>query len=840
MTEGVCLAAKAVRWLESGRDVLVRSDDAAQGAAFLADLAAEAELQGFVTSTLGVEELGPAAEARPAAFADRRARPDRASHRPGRTVWMVEYSSEFNSTAAERLARALRRSRAQLVTTTTFDLVGHSESPLGKLVAGRGPAELRIPGLSYTEMMTHVAARLGGPVDARLVSSVLAWSGGLPSVASAVLDAGRFASVITLVDRAWTLVGDLSTIPLDPVAHLLCARLSAPEVQALTVLSVMGPADQHELRSVVPSDLLERLQSQHRVIVNRGPRGTRFSVSPPALAEALRLRAPGAASEEFAATSGPDDARSRDAPGQHDLLSLLLSPDIERHREFEQRASQLMAMAQEASRRREAAARDQWQRSHDIEDAVAYLSVLLQRPTRRAASEVFASTQSLPGTELAERLQLLELRWLRWLGKDHPTWQEFCARHQHDQRPIERINEIVRSVLETPATPLGDAELEASIPLSAHELEPVRSLAYAREATALLESGRLTLALRLTDPVNRPGWLMPDLQVYLDGVHLKTLLALGRVREVLTLSRAGLARALDELDPNGIRVYAVGLAQSLVAVGRSDAAGTLLFTALRLGPSGPIGGGFYEQLVIGAAAHTTCEESAGASRLLATELVDRPAENAEMVGATRQIAQACLLRLDADNEQADALLWAAGERFASQGRLHSALLVWSQLSAVSTKQQLEAIRAAVRVRPEPLLSRVFAVQEALFLGDLAAVVRTASAVPMGVSPPLAEAVLAFVEDHRRRTGSPPLGRHERIALVGDALDRWLEDRARGRRVVALSAREREIARLVAEGHTNQEIAALLGVSQRTVENHVYRSRKKLHIVGRDEFRSLRV
>jgi DNA-binding NarL/FixJ family response regulator len=47
----------------------------------------------------------------------------------------------------------------------------------------------------------------------------------------------------------------------------------------------------------------------------------------------------------------------------------------------------------------------------------------------------------------------------------------------------------------------------------------------------------------------------------------------------------------------------------------------------------------------------------------------------------------------------------------------------------------------------------------------------------------------------------------------------------------LTSREREIVQLIAEGHTNREIAALLFISIKTVEVHKHNIQKKLNISG---------
>lgn len=50
----------------------------------------------------------------------------------------------------------------------------------------------------------------------------------------------------------------------------------------------------------------------------------------------------------------------------------------------------------------------------------------------------------------------------------------------------------------------------------------------------------------------------------------------------------------------------------------------------------------------------------------------------------------------------------------------------------------------------------------------------------------------------------------------------------------LSRREREVLRLLAQGHSNQQIADHLGVSVKTVETHRTRLREKLGLKGRAE------
>jgi two-component system response regulator NreC len=72
--------------------------------------------------------------------------------------------------------------------------------------------------------------------------------------------------------------------------------------------------------------------------------------------------------------------------------------------------------------------------------------------------------------------------------------------------------------------------------------------------------------------------------------------------------------------------------------------------------------------------------------------------------------------------------------------------------------------------------------------------------------------------------------------LGAAIAKWHETpgRVRARAVDGLTPREREVLRLIALGHTNAEIATMLYVSVRTVENHRAGVLRKLGLHTRAE------
>jgi DNA-binding NarL/FixJ family response regulator len=77
-------------------------------------------------------------------------------------------------------------------------------------------------------------------------------------------------------------------------------------------------------------------------------------------------------------------------------------------------------------------------------------------------------------------------------------------------------------------------------------------------------------------------------------------------------------------------------------------------------------------------------------------------------------------------------------------------------------------------------------------------------------------------------GEPFLTPDAQRALIKDVLDRGSE------RSDDLTPREQEVVKLVAEAHTNREIAELLHLSEKTVENHRANAMRKLGMRDRVE------
>lgn len=95
-----------------------------------------------------------------------------------------------------------------------------------------------------------------------------------------------------------------------------------------------------------------------------------------------------------------------------------------------------------------------------------------------------------------------------------------------------------------------------------------------------------------------------------------------------------------------------------------------------------------------------------------------------------------------------------------------------------------------------------------------------------------ELLQAISAVHRGESSLSPSIALKVIGLLGRAADTPRTDAAHAGET--LTARELEVLKLVARGLSNQEIAGQLGLSQRTVGNHISTALEKLHVANRTQ------
>jgi DNA-binding CsgD family transcriptional regulator len=99
---------------------------------------------------------------------------------------------------------------------------------------------------------------------------------------------------------------------------------------------------------------------------------------------------------------------------------------------------------------------------------------------------------------------------------------------------------------------------------------------------------------------------------------------------------------------------------------------------------------------------------------------------------------------------------------------------------------------------------------------------------------LAELLTCSPEDDSAAAGASPAAGTAEV-MLDLAMDGWRYQLLRSvprRQVVSLSSRELEIARMIANGHTNRTVAVVLDISPWTVSTHLRRVFAKLNVGSR--------
>ncbi|MGQ9922089.1 MAG: response regulator [Desulfobacca sp.] len=133
---------------------------------------------------------------------------------------------------------------------------------------------------------------------------------------------------------------------------------------------------------------------------------------------------------------------------------------------------------------------------------------------------------------------------------------------------------------------------------------------------------------------------------------------------------------------------------------------------------------------------------------------------------------------------------------------------------------LEAVREIKRMCPQTQILMLTMHKEAAYLSQALAAGATGYLLKQDADPELIQAVQRLQAG--RTYLSPQIG-----DMVPDLLRRRQEPGGKGEEILTL--REKEILKLLAEGRTSREIAKLLYISLRTVQNHRANLMRKLDI-----------
>ena len=713
-----------------------------------------------------------------------------------RPVLLIDDADDLDAASAGVVAAAHAERGFPVLTVTRPG--SRQRSPNHALIGALQPGvRLRAEPLGFDQLHRVVHEMLPGPVEPSTVAQIATMSGGLPGLVQAIVETGRRTGAIARERTVWRAKACLWDPRLAQAVEPLLAVLDDDESAALAQLSYAGSVPLDEARELVTDAVYTRLDELGLLETVSTPMGPLVGVFPPLAAESFRHAR---ASKPRPGAPGAPGAPRRPLPSP---LVAALNVRILDHWRAEV-----------------AALRAVWQADPTPANATALVTALngaSAGPDEFAA--VFAGTRpGAPDSRDAVLLLGWESLYRGLVLRDVENalallWERRAIAPQYAAQLAAFASAVT---LSSGAIP-GDDILVP--PGSHHEPTALESLDLARRVV-------LVYAGRTADAMDGLPGTVPDLshaaETYCAVVGLSYVFN-GDCDTGIDWALRVMADAQDRLDPGQILVYAYIAALGMMFSGRLDEAQNLLDAVLALtGPT--MVHEYYHAGVLGLAALAAgWRGRTGYAGTLTAQAV---------AGEKRSGPFPDILRAGTPGE----CLWdVVAERFATG---HIAAGISMAVEAVETcpPDARAAIAAEYALRTQsPFFNALGHYIEAVVAADperlgacvaeLRGLGTTLYAVKAGVSRALVLRTQGALAESIRQSE-----------------DAWAEAGTRGPvpvglfrplgQAVGFGPREREIARLLADGLTSQAIATMLGLSYRTVENYLSSAYRKLGSTGR--------
>lgn len=687
-----------------------------------------------------------------------------------------------------------------------------------------------LPPLGFDEVHALMCSVVPGAMDQNLVARVAVKSGGLPGLVVPMLREARHAGRIRNVRGVWKASGELITPGLAGPLEVLLPK-DQTDLEAVCLLSLAGPLDFDQARSLVGSPVLVRLERYgllHPVETLERPV---VSIFPPMLAMYLRRSLPVTQrielQERLTAALGPG----------HDGDGLLASAPNGWHRTPFDAPSKMVLpqLIRERLTREIISARSVWENDPTAEHVLDYAMKLdeVGAGTGPIASALNATT---PGSD------------------PRPAAIVHTLRAMEDALASGSLKQVRHILQEARANaPSSDAELRA---MEAHCTLMLGSLpkdelladasevdsAVGQEAIIIVRAEAACAKGRSREALDLLGALDPRSPLLVVGVQVirgVALLLEGELDDALEAADSAFERAQAALDVHGLVANAYVAALALALGGRTRELSQHLETVLALVHVPSLQrhcfAGMLTLAVINAEARGRTEYARSLAQRARTQgpalgpfpfmwagltpaLVAARLSSSGTAGHAREVRELAL----------DCL---------SRGLLPQAYLLAVHAAELGDGAGLTAKLRAAGEAPSPALVHLLHYLDALESDDPAKVQLAA------------DDLLVFgFEEHGRRAKVIAITMMRTRGRANDAasaaLQMWRDLDGRGldaspvlapvRGDVDLSAREREVASMVAQGMSNQEIAQALVLSVRTVDNHVLHTYRKVGVDNREE------
>ena len=689
--------------------------------------------------------------------------------------------------------------------------------------------EISLSALSFSELEQVLQRRLGAPISGEVLSRTFAKSGGNPGVAIALVETARQTGRLDLRRGVWHGGASLWTPELAPVIRAFTGRLSPPEHELLETLALTNSMGD---LTVATSEAFAGLQARGYVAL-LGAEGAQLTeFNPPILVEYFRDQAAGH-SRLTHTDSGAGSLTAVASDTLNDLAPRAIAG--------EDLSPQHVRTAHERIRSAQAAAVKLWRSERTLTSAATALRQLLLTPERAQyeIETIIGSAAEITGS-----------------AEERATWAL-----AHSEAAVTLTGDIERAVSllllsaskSDPFEPALQARAARLALLYRHDLSPARKLVpptseIPQLASLELASTQALLALVAGDPVTSLA-LVADARTHLSDSTRESDTTLDIVEgysRYLTGDPGAAIKSASERFDRAVTALDVPAAAGVGALcatlclleGRHAEASAMLDQVAALGSPAAAPGftGLSVSITSAVLAARRGQSTVAMQRKQETQGSHLP--NVPLPGVDRQWIAIQNLASAGKREQAAELAFTEADAFWARGaRLIAGYAYLAGLELELTHERL--LHAAPRIKEirASTLHALLALVEARASGDIDRLSELADDLVSHHRYSFAASTMhhaaRLAGDHWTSTATKRLT--ERAEQLSELAVLHRHDPNRGTRAVAkLTARERKIARLAESGLSNQQIAAELVLSVRTVESHVYRLMKKLGVDRRTE------
>lgn len=748
----------------------------------------------------------------------------------GRAVVLARRADLLDEETRAVLATVVDRTPARPLLTSRPD----RGSRLAALrAAGEVPVSaLAVPPLRFDDLLAVLADELGAPAAPDTAARVYALSAGLPGVARAIVSGARRSGRLVEAGGAWTAVADLRTPGLDTVVDQLLERLDGQERSALGVLATLGPASPDVVRRVLGWDDLVALEDAGVVrLVESGDR-TEVVVVPPLVAEHL-----------VASRNRVEELRARDRVEQALGAAPADAPDTPGGTTVTGWAASREGVAVLGRRLRHAAGirlavrRAEWQHDPSRATAVRLLDAMVQAGAGRAdVEEVVAAARGRLAPGGAGAVDEWYARYLGLAcGEPDAALAVPVPPGADGRRARARLALLLGRPL-PPGKPAVPADTPEDDDAQGDATPPDPPGTGTGDAWLLLARGQVRDALEASGPEVVRDQSPPTAEDR--AVRGIAAILAGSIDAAVREAGRAQDAARADLDGPAVEISAAVAAFGLALAGRAGELREHLAAALALGPTAPLQPWARAGLLCVGAAVAAADRRVVAARALADGLAAMRLPLSPVPLTTAALARLRVSVVAGEDPREGAVaLWREVDQSLDRGFVAAAVLSGAAAAEVLPDHPVAARVAAAGAGSQgtvlPLLGRYVAalasgrpdraaeVAPALDAAGLRihavrAHARAASLAALGGDPATAQSELAAADAVVARAGGDLEGAVDAVGPVS-----------------GLSSRELEIARLVAAGSSNRQVAQALGVSVRTIDNHLYRIYRKVGVSDRE-------